>query len=132
MSIKPKTFQLAKIDETLCIGCTKCIQACPVDSILGSMKQMHVILDDECIGCGLCVTPCPVDCIQMLDMAVPTYNADKAKQRHKARKARLAEVKLSEIDQYQQAKITIEKTSIAAAVARAKSKKMALKQSEQD
>lgn len=60
---KPK--RLAVIDESLCIGCTLCIQACPVDAILGSAKQMHTVIASECTGCELCVAPCPVDCISM-------------------------------------------------------------------
>ncbi|MEE9575297.1 MAG: RnfABCDGE type electron transport complex subunit B [Gammaproteobacteria bacterium] len=56
---------LALIDETLCIGCVKCIKACPVDAILGAAKQMHTVLAEECTGCELCVAPCPMDCISM-------------------------------------------------------------------
>jgi electron transport complex protein RnfB len=56
---------LAIIDESTCIGCTLCIQACPVDAILGAPKLMHTIIVAECTGCELCVAPCPVDCIQM-------------------------------------------------------------------
>ena len=56
---------LAWIDEAICIGCTACIRACPVDAIMGASKQMHTVLADECTGCGLCVAPCPVDCIYM-------------------------------------------------------------------
>ena len=56
---------VAFIDEAICIGCTLCIQACPVDAILGAAKQMHTILPDLCTGCDLCVAPCPVDCISM-------------------------------------------------------------------
>lgn len=55
----------AKIIEADCIGCTKCIQACPVDAIIGTSKHMHVVLTDICTGCGLCLPPCPVDCIEM-------------------------------------------------------------------
>ena len=57
---------VAYIREDECIGCTKCIQACPVDAILGSAKLMHTVIADECTGCDLCVEPCPVDCIDML------------------------------------------------------------------
>ena len=60
---KPK--QLAIIDEQTCIGCTLCIQACPVDAIVGAAKQMHTILGALCTGCELCLAPCPVECIRM-------------------------------------------------------------------
>ena len=62
--IKPKA--VAFIDENLCIGCTLCFQACPVDAIAGAAKQMHTIIASECTGCELCVAPCPVDCISMV------------------------------------------------------------------
>ncbi|WP_067518975.1 electron transport complex subunit RsxB [Endozoicomonas ascidiicola] len=64
--------KVAFIREDECIGCTKCIQACPVDAILGAAKQMHTVIVDECTGCDLCVEPCPVDCIDMLPVAVTT------------------------------------------------------------
>lgn len=59
---------VAVIDETRCIGCTLCIQACPVDAIAGAAKQMHTVLPQLCTGCDLCVAPCPVDCIAMVDV----------------------------------------------------------------
>ncbi len=65
---KPRT--VAVIREDLCIGCTLCIQACPVDAILGAGKQMHTVIESECTGCELCVEPCPVDCIDMVPEAV--------------------------------------------------------------
>lgn len=58
------------IDENTCIGCTLCIQACPVDAILGAAKQMHTIIEDECTGCNLCIPPCPVDCIHIKPVKV--------------------------------------------------------------
>ncbi len=58
--------KVAYIREDECIGCTKCLQACPVDAILGAAKQMHTVIIDECTGCDLCVEPCPVDCIDMV------------------------------------------------------------------
>jgi len=61
---KPK--MVAVIREAECIGCTKCIQACPIDAILGSAKHMHTVIASECTGCDLCVEPCPVDCIDMV------------------------------------------------------------------
>jgi len=60
---KPK--QVAIIDEQTCIGCTLCIQACPVDAIVGAAKQMHTIIGPLCTGCELCIPPCPVECIRM-------------------------------------------------------------------
>jgi len=63
-----KTKTVAYIHEDQCIGCTKCIQACPVDAILGAAKQMHTVIISECTGCDLCVEPCPVDCIDMLPL----------------------------------------------------------------
>jgi len=61
-----KGKMVAQIREDECIGCTKCIQACPVDAILGAAKQMHTVIASECTGCDLCVEPCPVDCIDMI------------------------------------------------------------------
>lgn len=66
---KPHQNALAWIDENVCIGCTACIRACPVDAIMGASKHMHTVITDECTGCGLCVAPCPVDCIYMQPVA---------------------------------------------------------------
>ncbi len=57
---------VAMVVEADCIGCTKCIQACPVDAIIGASKHMHVVIESLCTGCALCVPPCPVDCIVMV------------------------------------------------------------------
>ncbi len=64
--------QVAFIREAECIGCTKCIQACPVDAILGAAKLMHTVIIDECTGCDLCIAPCPVDCIEMHPLPLAT------------------------------------------------------------
>lgn len=88
---------VAVIDEAICIGCTLCIQACPVDAIVGAAKQMHTVLPDWCTGCDLCVAPCPVDCIRMVDIsgertgwdAWSQEQADAARNRHDFRIARL-------------------------------------------
>jgi electron transport complex protein RnfB len=66
--------KVAFIREDECIGCTKCIQACPVDAILGAAKQMHTVIVDECTGCDLCVEPCPVDCIDMIPVETTITN----------------------------------------------------------
>ncbi|MDU6924399.1 electron transport complex subunit RsxB [Franconibacter helveticus 513] len=60
---------LAVIDEPNCIGCTKCIQACPVDAIVGATRAMHTVVSDLCTGCNLCVDPCPTQCIEMRPVA---------------------------------------------------------------
>ncbi|SHI19766.1 electron transport complex subunit RsxB [Ferrimonas marina] len=70
------TPKVAFIIEEDCIGCTKCIQACPVDAIVGTGKQMHTVIADQCTGCDLCVEPCPVDCIEMRPIAMTTQNWD--------------------------------------------------------
>ena len=66
----PESKMVAVIREAECIGCTKCLQACPMDAILGAAKQMHTVMADECTGCDLCVEPCPVDCIDMIPVPV--------------------------------------------------------------
>ena len=68
---KEATRKVAVIREAECIGCTKCITACPVDAILGSAKHMHTVIARECTGCDLCVEPCPVDCIDMVEAKTP-------------------------------------------------------------
>jgi len=65
---------VAIIDENICIGCTLCIQACPVDAILGAAKMMHTVIADECTGCELCIPPCPVECITMVPLAAGMDN----------------------------------------------------------
>lgn len=89
-----KPLEAAVIDEERCIGCTLCIQACPVDAILGAPKQMHGVLAGWCTGCELCVAPCPVDCISMKPVAParPWTDTDAglARRRYYARRDRLA------------------------------------------
>ncbi|NVM76383.1 electron transport complex protein RnfB [Duganella sp. SG902] len=87
---------VAYIDETLCIGCTLCIQACPVDAIAGAAKLMHTVVPSLCTGCDLCVAPCPVDCIVMYPVTETTgwaawsqTDADAARERHDFRAMRL-------------------------------------------
>ena len=59
---------VASIDENSCIGCVRCIEACPVDAIVGARKQLHHVIPDLCTGCKRCLAPCPVDCIRMLTL----------------------------------------------------------------
>jgi electron transport complex protein RnfB len=112
--------RVALIIEEHCIGCTLCIQACPVDAIVGVTKHMHTVVAELCTGCDLCIPPCPVDCIDMVEdmpdgVAVPAWaqhDADAARARYVARNARLvrehdanqkrlaakAQIKLADID----------------------------------
>lgn len=88
------TPQIANIREPECIGCTKCIQACPFDVIIGAAKQMHTVLNTECTGCGLCVPACPVDCIDLIPIPQSTFDQEKSHQRFYAREKRLAQKKI--------------------------------------
>jgi len=88
-------MQVAIIREMDCVGCTKCISACPVDAIVGAPQFLHSVLTEECIGCGLCVAPCPMDCIEMVESPIKDGSeekikrAEQAKQRYQARQKRL-------------------------------------------
>jgi electron transport complex protein RnfB len=89
--------RIARIVGQLCIGCTKCIQACPVDAIAGATKRLHAVIPELCTGCDLCVAPCPVDCIEMVTppaaLAVwSRADADAARERHRRRARRLERV----------------------------------------
>lgn len=89
---KPKA--VAWIDEALCIGCTFCIRACPVDAIVGAAKQMHTVITAECTGCELCIVPCPMDCIVMIPDSAsqhddPKHTADRARMRYEFKQRRL-------------------------------------------
>jgi electron transport complex protein RnfB len=147
---KPKA--LAVIDELRCIGCTLCIQACPVDAILGASRQMHTVISGECTGCELCLAPCPVDCIIMSPdetqpaLAANKAAADLARHRHQNRQARILRDKLARTQTGARKKQplsmsgtqpasasppsspdtdAIKKTAIAAAMARVKAQKVA-------
>lgn len=80
--------QVAVIDEALCIGCVKCIHACPVDAIIGAPKMLHVVIASWCTGCELCLPPCPVDCIGLEPVAA-LPDANLSRERHRARAERL-------------------------------------------
>ena len=117
---KPK--MLAVIDESTCIGCTLCIEACPVDAILGATQQMHSVINDECTGCELCIAPCPVDCISMVPLshygvpeAAPEYAQQKAfsaRARYEARLQRLERDKTERAARHQQKKVALTKSRL--------------------
>lgn len=94
----------ARIREADCIGCTKCIQACPVDAIIGTNKQMHTVIEKECTGCQLCVEPCPVDCIDMIEIDTPLFEPLVSRQRFENRNTRLMNEKQKKRTHYQQTK----------------------------
>lgn len=98
----PKPRSIAWIDECMCIGCTFCIQSCPVDAIVGAAKQMHTVIAAECTGCELCIAPCPMNCISLIPVDENIHNplnlpadvikkqaADIARSRHQFRQQRL-------------------------------------------
>jgi electron transport complex protein RnfB len=80
-------LQIAVIDENVCIGCTLCLQACPVDAIIGANKRMHTVLTDECSGCELCVPVCPVDCIDLVAPPTPIVIDEALRTRWRTRHA---------------------------------------------
>jgi len=123
----PRT--LALIDEEVCIGCTKCIQACPVDAILGASKVMHTILVDECTGCELCIAPCPVDCISMVPAPPDPIDAASLAAQYRgrfvARNARLQRWERERADELNERKAGVDAGSdaVRASIARARAKK---------
>jgi electron transport complex protein RnfB len=118
-----KPREIALIDEETCIGCTKCIRACPVDAIVGASKLMHTVIADECTGCELCIAPCPVDCIAMVPATVPA-DAEKYRARYLAHTQR---EQLREIERAAELAARKSKVdagdAVAAALARARAKK---------
>lgn len=124
MQKKTKPSLRAIIREAECIGCTKCIKACPVDAILGSGKVMHTVIQDECTGCELCISPCPVDCIDMIPIDDNTHKKDQYRKRYQARQARLNKDSVAEQNHASlMVKQINKKDYIQAALERIKSKK---------
>ena len=113
---------LVKIREEECIGCTKCIQACPVDAIIGTAKQMHAIIADECTGCGLCIEPCPVDCIDWIPLKKPAYDPLVAQTRYEHKQSRLKSKEHESAQQFQQ----LQKEDTQSILDRIKAKKLTL------
>jgi Na+-translocating ferredoxin:NAD+ oxidoreductase subunit B len=95
-----RPLMVAVIDEPRCIGCTLCIQACPVDCIVGAPKLMHTVIASQCTGCDLCIAPCPTDCITMIETQPPRAwtpgDAADARRRHAERGARQARLRESD------------------------------------
>lgn len=121
-----KPNKVALIREAECIGCTKCIDACPFDSILGAAKQMHTVIFDECIGCELCVPACPVDCIDLITLPPLSEDTQKAKiiqvrKRYQARKKRLV---TPNMESFQVDSLQARKEYIQAAINRSNAKKV--------
>ncbi|HXP02336.1 MAG TPA: RnfABCDGE type electron transport complex subunit B [Luteibacter sp.] len=126
---KPRT--LARIVEADCIGCTKCIQACPVDAIVGASKVMHTVIADLCTGCELCVPACPVDCIVLDPMPLAQVDdrahADAARARFQHRERRLARERDARERQLAASKVDVAapaaRNAVLEALARAKARK---------
>jgi electron transport complex protein RnfB len=119
---------VARIDEAACIGCTLCIEACPVDAIVGGPKRMHTVLAALCTGCGLCVAPCPVDCIAMAaaGRAWGREDARSARDRYRARNRRLAArvAQSSGGKSAEDAERAKRQAAVAAALARARNRRV--------
>jgi electron transport complex protein RnfB len=121
---------VACVLEEHCIGCTKCLPACPVDAIVGAPKRMHTVIAAECTGCELCIAPCPVDCIVMVPDPLargPIDALEAARFRarfdaHRARAARREAERMAELDQ-RRAELTGPASAVAAALERARAKK---------
>jgi len=124
-------MRVAWIDEAICIGCTKCIQVCPVDAIVGASKRMHTILAHECSGCELCIPACPVDCIAMTSDPVgeaPMQRAAQFRRRFLTRDLRLAREREARDAALSASKAQVHgagsaRNAVAEAIARAKARK---------
>lgn len=128
---------IAHIRPQDCIGCTKCLQACPVDAIVGAAKYLHLVLTQECTGCQLCIAPCPVDCIDLVPIEQLHYEKSRAKGQYQAKLARRAFKRSDHLTIHSTTTTTAhisdqedKKSFIAAAIARVKQKKAAQLSSE--
>jgi electron transport complex protein RnfB len=121
-----KPREVALIVEEICIGCTKCILACPVDAIVGAAKMMHTVIVEECTGCELCIAPCPVDCIVMVPSAdAAVDHAAHYRSRYEARLTRLAREEAERAAELatRKARVDVGADAVRAAIARARAKK---------
>lgn len=119
---------VATIDEQICIGCTKCIQACPVDAIVGAPKLMHTVIQQDCTGCELCIEPCPVDCIDIVPITAKSPEARRDFANLSRTRYQQHQARLSRLYQQRRAKHAIRKKQshkdyIAAALERVKQKR---------
>jgi len=125
---KTREPRVALINEDLCIGCVKCINACPFDTIVGAAKLMHTVIESECTGCGLCVPVCPMDCIDLIPFSrTETEYKEKIpdwRQRYENHEQRLTHDAQEKTTQEQNAKMTVKKQAIAEAIARVKAKRL--------
>lgn len=122
MAQKAKAPSVAVIREDECIGCTKCIQVCPVDAIIGSAKSMHSVITAECTGCELCVPACPVDCIDMKALAAYPASTAHFRSRFVAREKRLTAEKHEKLVREREKSDADRKQYLAAIMQRAKTK----------
>jgi electron transport complex protein RnfB len=123
---EPGPLRVACIDESVCIGCTLCIAACPVDAIIGAQKRMHAVLTSLCSGCELCIAPCPVDCIAMrpAEREWTASDAIAARSRFGQRQAR----RTASVAAKRDAETCKRKAAVAAAIERARARRAALAQ----
>lgn len=122
MKGETKMQLLAVIREEDCIGCTKCIQACPVDAILGATRKMHTVISEECIGCKLCIPPCPVDCIELIHLPAPELTSEQRQHRSAHIKKRYV-ARQQRLKSAAQPDLHVQKTYIQGALSRVKKNK---------